>query len=142
MRIWLPLAIAALAASPAFAQDADAWADEPLPPVETDDGDIWNDDPYAEQDEMVLAVDSLMGALLDMPVGDLAGMLGDEAGRDVRPGDTVRDLGLRDDPNFEENIRGGARALTGVVGNMMRRISVIVPELEAMGATLGDSLAE
>ena len=57
MRAWpllVPLALAM--ATPAAAQDED----------------IWDDDPYAAQDETVLAVDNIIGVLLDMPIGRLA----------------------------------------------------------------------
>lgn len=115
------------------------------PALAQDEGDIWADDPYAEQDDMVLAVDELVGALLDMPVGRIANALPpDIVDRDmeIRPGDTVRDMALREDPNFEENVRGGARAMTSVVGNMVREFTAIIPELEAMAGRLGRTLGD
>lgn len=130
MRAWpllIPLAIAF--AAPAFAQD-------------TDD-DIWADDPYAAQDEAVLAVDSFLGALLDLPIGRLAqSMPNVEIEGDIREDDTLRDFVTRDDPEFEEKMRGGARALTGVVANMMQEFAAFLPELEAMGERLEQSLPE
>lgn len=83
-------------------------------------------------DEAVIAVDGLVGALLDMPVGALAGALPAETlgGARARDGDTLRDLGTRHDPNFEESIRGGARAMTAVIGNMMQRLETNLPALE------------
>jgi len=130
MRAWpllVPLALAL--ASPAFAQAAEE--------------DIWANDPYAAQDETVLAVDSLLGALLDLPIGRLArSMPNVEIEGDIREGDTVRDFVTRDDPEFEEKMRGGARALTGVVANMMQEWATFLPELEAMGERLEQSLPE
>lgn len=85
-----------------------------------------------ELDEAVLAVDRLVEAVLDMPVGPLADALPGETlgGAPVRQGDTVRDLGSRDDPAFEENVRGGARAMTAVIGDMMQKFTARMPELE------------
>ena len=119
--------LAALA-TPALAQNAD---------------DVWDDDPYAEADETVLAVDRVMDALLDMPIGRFARALPEaEMTRDVRPDDTLRSYGTREDPAFEEQMRGGARAMAGMATQMIGRLSEMVPELEAMGERLGDALPE
>lgn len=129
MKYPIILTAALLITAPAFAQD-------------TGD-DIWADDPYAAQDEAVLAVDSLLGALLDLPIGRLArSMPNVEIEGDFRENDTVRDFVTRDDPEFEEKMRGGARALTGVVANMMQEWATFLPELEAMGERLEQSLPE
>lgn len=107
------------------------------------DDDLWNDDPYAETDEAVLAVDRFMDALLDLPVGRFAGAVPEaDLGRDVRPGDTLRSLGTREDPAFEERMRGGARAMAGMATQMVGRLSEMVPELEAMGERLREAPPE
>ena len=130
MRAWpLVLLLAIILAAPAVAQEPDE--------------DIWSDDPYAAQDETVLAVDRLLGALLDLPIGRLAqSMPNVEIEGDFHEDDTVRDFVTRDDPEFEEKMRGGARALTAVVGTMMQEFAAFLPQLEAMGEQLEQSLPE
>lgn len=131
-RLFAPLApaLALALATPAMAQD---------------EGDIWDDDPYAEQDDMVLAVDALIGALLDMPVGRIAAALPEEMVEtdvEIREGDTLRDIGSREDPAFEENLRGGARAMTAVVGTMMQELTGVLPELDRMADRLRGALGD
>ena len=148
MKLALIPAALLFAAAPLSAQIADEpYADDPwaveqdaLPPGAATDDDIWNDDPYAEQDEAVLAVDRFVGTLLDMPIGGLAGALpGMEIDEEVRPGDTLRDVGERRDPDFERNLRSQARAMTGVIGHMMRRLSAATPALEDWAERMGDA---
>lgn len=120
MKLWIiPLSLC-IAAAPALAQAHDDAAFE---------AEIERQEAI---DETVIAVDSLVGALLDMPVGALAGALPPETlgGARAREGDTLRDLGTRHDPAFEENLRGGARAMTAVIGNMMQRLETNLPALE------------
>jgi hypothetical protein len=120
-----------LLAAPAMAQDGG------LPPPANPD--VWDDDPYADTDETVLAVDRFVSALLDMPVGQIAAAIpeaeisGPNDSMDVRDGDTLRDVLARDDPEFETRLRGGARALTGVIGEMSRNLSTMLPALESWG---------
>ncbi|MCA1748134.1 MAG: hypothetical protein ABR601_06820 [Parasphingopyxis sp.] len=111
--------------------------------AQTADEGLWDDDPYAEADETVLAVDRVMDAVLDLPVGRLAGAVPEaDLARDIRPGDTLRSLGTREDPAFEERMRGGARAMAGMATQMIGRLSEMMPELEAMGERIGDALPE
>lgn len=105
------------------------------------DEDIWADDPYAESDELVVAVDGIMEALLDLPVGRIARAVPEaDLGREVRPDDTLRSLGTREDPAFEERVRGGARAMTGMATEMIGRFAELLPELEAIGARMEAAL--
>jgi hypothetical protein len=147
LSIATPLLIALAAAAPAAAQDD--WSDEPYAadgPYAEDSGselpppanaDIWDDDPYAGSDEAVLAVDRLVSVLLDMPVGSIAAAMPEaELSRDVRRGDTLRDVMERQDPELETQVRGGARALTAVIGDMSRRLTTMMPELESWGRSL------
>lgn len=126
MRAWpllVPLAI--IVAAPALAQSAE--------------DDIWADDPYAAQDETVLAVDRFVGALLDLPIGRLAET---EIQSDVRQGDTLRDMMVRDNPQAEEELRGQARMATAVMGTMLGEIETIIPQIERLGQLFGQSLPE
>lgn len=121
MRHRLATTLAIMLAAPALAQASDedaAFAAE----IERQE----------QLDEAVLAVDRLVEAVLDIPVGPLADALPGETlgAAQVRQGDTVRDLGSRDDPAFEENVRGGARAITAVIGDMMQQFTARMPELE------------
>ena len=86
-------------------------------------------------DEAVLAVDGLVESMLDMPVGRLVEMLPSETAPrvPVDPDDTLREWGSRNDPAFEENVRGGARAMTAVIGDMMQDWAARLPELEGWG---------
>ena len=111
--------------------------------AQTADEDIWADDPYAETDETVMAVDRFMEALLDLPVGRFADAVPEaDIGRDIYPDDTLRSLGTREDPAFEERMRGGARAMAGMATQMVSRLAEMIPELEAMGEELGEALPE
>jgi len=130
MRSWITVApLLLLFAAPLQAQSAEA--------------DIWDDDPYSGEDEAVMAVDRLVGALLDLRVGRLAHAFPDVAIEgDIREDDTVRDLMSREDPAIEEKIRGGARVMTGLVTSMMREFSTLLPELEAMGEQMREAIPE
>jgi hypothetical protein len=129
MKYPLAFTIALLVATPALAQAAD--------------DDIWADDPYAAQDETVLAVDRLLGVLLDLPIGRLASSMPNiEIEGDVREGDTLRDMMVRDNPQAEEELRGKARMATAVIGTMLSEFETMIPELESWGERLGRSLRE
>ncbi len=129
MKLPIILAAAALITTPALAQQSDE--------------DIWDDDPYAAQDETVLAVDSIIGVLLDMPIGRLARIAPNvEIEGDIRDGDTVRDMMLRDNPGAEEELRGKARMATAMIGTMLNEFETLLPELERWGERLGESLPE
>ena len=129
MKLPIILAAAALMTTPALAQQSDE--------------DIWDDDPYAAQDETVLAVDNIIGVLLDMPIGRLASIAPNvEMEGDIREGDTVRDMMLRDNPGAEEELRGKARMATAMIRTMLSEFEAFLPELERWGERLGDSLPE
>ncbi|MBC2778654.1 hypothetical protein [Parasphingopyxis marina] len=136
LSIAAPLLIALAASAPAAAQDdwpGESYADDSageLPPPTSPD--IWDDDPYAQSDETVLMVDRFVSTLLDMPVASIAAALpqADIAG-DVRPGDTLRDVMERENPELETQMRGGARALTAMIGDMSRQLTTMMPELES-----------
>ena len=134
---------------PPPADDGDGWAqgddygddwsateDGAIPPAAG--ADIWDDDPYAEQDETVLAVDGVIDMLLDLPIAGMEGLLPDRSmARDVRPGDTVRDVLVRNDPGAEEQLRGGARAATAVIGQMIQRFGGMLDGLDGLAEGFG-----
>lgn len=125
--------LAALAV-PAFAQSTPA-------PAPSDDNDIWANDPYAQNDDMAIAADRLMDAVLDLPIGRIARAVPEaDIGRDIHAGDTLRDYATREDPNFEERTRGGARMMAGMLGQVMSNMDQLLPALEAMGDSIGDAL--
>ncbi|MGP1282488.1 MAG: hypothetical protein ACTS1X_05885 [Parasphingopyxis sp.] len=129
MKYTLAAATALLLATPALAQDGD--------------DDIWDDDPYAQQDETVIAVDRIMDALLDLPIGRLASAMPEvEIEGDVREDDTLRDMMVRDNPGAEEDLRGKARMATAMIGTMLSEVETLLPELERWGERLGRSLPE
>jgi hypothetical protein len=129
MKYTLAAATALLLATPALAQDGD--------------DDIWDDDPYAHQDETVIAVDRIMDALLDLPIGRLASAMPEvEIEGDVREDDTLRDMMVRDNPGAEEDLRGKARMATAMIGTMLSEVETLLPELERWGERLGRSLPE
>ena len=123
-------ALAALTASPALAQSS------------ADDEAFQADLERQERlDESVLVVDRMIDAVLDMPVGALTDALPPETAdlARVTPRDTLRDLGTRHDPAFEENFRGGARAMTAVIGSMMQQFQTALPALERWGEDVGEA---
>lgn len=126
MKRWtMPILLAALFPAPVLAQSAD------------DDAAFAAEIERQERlDEAVLAVDGLVESMLDMPVGPLVEMLPAETAgpAPVDPDATLREWGSRNDPAFEENIRGGARAMTAVIGNMMQEWATRLPELEGWSA--------
>ena len=139
-KLWILAAATALAApAPAFAQPSeDPLADDivgAIPPAE-------------EVEAMAPALDRTVGALLEVDVGpiiDAADPWRRHPGYG-RPGRTLGALGRRDDPYFEERLRGSIYGATADIGRMMGAFAAAAPALarslreaeRAMGAAIDD----
>ena len=116
---------------PALAQDAGPEADmvERL------------DDP-AFQGHMVLMMSGIMAAIMDFPIGQVAGVLDkaipDEMRRDrglsdIDPDATLSDSARQDDPDFDRNAEEKMRQGTAMMGIMAAEFGTFLPELREMG---------
>jgi hypothetical protein len=135
---WIAAAVAALAA-PASAQPA-----APVDPLAEEDGRYWADErderaaaiaraiPRAGQIEaMAPALDRMIGALLDVEVGPILDAA-DPYRRGYgygRPGRTLGALAERDDPWFEERLRGSIHGVTAGMGRMAEGVAAAAPAL-------------
>ena len=119
MRKLLILA-AAFAAAPALAQ--------PAPDVNEDE--IRDTLPSAaELERMGDMMGRMVGAFMDLPVGDLVAAV-DPEHRAIEPGSrTVRDMATRDDPYAEERMRSSIEVMTGQVGTMAATLATMMPVL-------------
>jgi len=128
-------------ASPAFAEPARA-------PSASETAEIQRalTDP-AITDKLTKVLPALGDALLNMPVGEIqAAMEGRPATRaDKRA--TVRDLGRRNDPNFDRNLKadlansgetmkGGMKAMAAALPAMMEGMKKAVEEMDKATANL------
>ena len=135
MRKFLITTAALIAVAPVAAQPPaydEGW-DEPEVAVTVDPADIGH---------MAQAMDRLLGAVMDLPIGGIAAAL-DPLGRGgVYPGDTVRDLATRDDPAAEARIRAGIRGAARGVGAMSEAFARMLPMLQRSFEEMSVSLRE
>jgi hypothetical protein len=136
------LAAAALAvAAPAFAR-AEAAA-----PVFHDglDDAIVAAIPHPELvEEIGFGVDRMLGALLDVDVGPIVDAA-DPYRRGYghgRPGRTLREMGGRGDPYFEDRLRHNLYATTGAMGRIMDSMTVLAPAMRRSLGELERSMAD
>jgi hypothetical protein len=148
MRKLIFLGAAMIVAAPVFAQsaayDADARYEAPMPQAMTHDEE-WDEEGYGgyEQDEVgppVLhpgqveamggAMDRLLGAIMNLPIGGIAEAIDPYNRGRIPPGATVRDMASRDDPYAEQRLRAGIRGATRGVGAMSQALARVMPELE------------
>jgi hypothetical protein len=140
------LVAAPLAAQPA-AYDDGARYDAPMPQAMADDED-WDAEEAEEydryeQDEVappVLhpgqveamggAMDRLLGAIMNLPIGGIAAAVVPYNRGHIPPGATVRDMASRDDPFAEQRLRAGIRGATRGVGAMSHALAQMMPVLE------------
>lgn len=111
--ILLPLL---LTAAPALAQPAPA-----IPPQLADP---------RMADRLADTMQSLSKALLDLPIGEVRAAV---EGRDPTPADrklTVRDLGRRDDPNFDRNFRQQIAQARPTIERGMKALNSALPAIE------------
>ena len=142
MRSMIALLLIGGLAAPAAAEQASKPAREP------DTAEIQRalTDP-AMVDQLTRALPVLGDALLNMPVGELqAAMEGRKPTRAERR-TTVRDLGRKDDPNFERNLKAdlansgetmkaGMRAMSTALPAMMEGMKKMADEMEKATANL------
>ncbi len=128
-----------LCATPGLAQAPAAPAPQ-VPPQLTDP---------AMADRIADTMQTLSKSFLDMPVGELQAAV---EGRKPTPADkklTVRDLGRRDDPNFERNLRlqmaqakpmiqQSMKALADALPSMMQGLKQAQQSLERAAANMPD----
>jgi len=81
-------------------------------------------------DRLAGTMQSLSKALLDLPVGELQAAV---EGRQASPAEkklTVRDLGRRDDPNFDRNFRQQIAQARPAIERGMKAMSAALPAIE------------
>ena len=120
LRHYFFAAAALLTAAPAVAQ-----------PSEPADEEIVRSIPSPEAlEETGVVIDRALGAILDVNVGGVAEAIDPERARDPHAREeTLGDIARRDDPYFEERLRGSIGAVTANMGDMMARIAVLTPVL-------------
>ena len=101
-------------------------------------------DPRAIEDAGRM-MDRLLAAILDMPIGPLIDAVDPQRrGRYDSRDRTVRDMASRDDPRFEEKMRGSVRGITAGMGTLAEQLAVIAPamrrSLEDMERRVDDAI--
>lgn len=137
MRKLIIAAAAMVAAVPASAQ-----------PAYDDDYDVRDERSLDRRDigRMAGAMERMVGAIMDLPVGGIAAAV-DPLGRGgVHPGDTVRDLAERDDPYAERRIRAGirgtARGVDAMSESLARMMPVLRRSIDEMSRSFEDAMDE
>ena len=152
MRKLLLLCAAMIVAAPVLAQpvgrDDDPAYDVPLPGPS--DEEAWEDEDYGDEDfgyedrgglappivhpgqieAMGGAMDRLLGAVMNLPIGGIAAAMDPYGRGNIPPGATVRDMATRDDPFAEQKMRAGIRGATRGVGAMSQALARVMPVLE------------
>lgn len=99
--------------------------------------------PGAEVEAMAPALDRMVGAMLGLDVGPILDAAEPwRRDRAYRPrGRTLRDLAGRDDPYFEDRLRGSIYGVTADMGRMMDAIAVAAPAMRRSLAEMERSMA-
>jgi hypothetical protein len=79
---------------------------------------------------MGVAMDRLLGAVMDLPIGGIVEAVDPYGRSGYRRGDTVRDMASRDDHYFEERLRAGIRGSTRSVAVMSRALARMMPVMQ------------
>ncbi len=138
MRKLIIAGAALFAAAPVLAQ----------PPVYDDDYDVRDERPLDRRDigRMAGAMERMVGAILDLPVGGIAAAVDPLSRGGVHPRDTMRDLAERDDPYVEQRIRAGIRGTAHGVGAMSDSLARMLPVLrrsiDEMSRSVEDAIDE
>ena len=120
MRISLIIYPLLIAGAPAFAQTPAASPQGQVPPQLADPQMV---------DKLANAMQAMSKALLDLPVGDVQAALN---GRPATPAEkklTVRDLGRRDDPNFDRNVRQQIAEAKPMIEQSMNALNQALPAM-------------
>jgi hypothetical protein len=126
LRLLLAAVVAACAAPALAAHPHDGYSDH-YPGDYSDEAVAGLPSPEAIEDAG-RAVDRAMGALMNVRIGELAEAV--DPGRDPRRRDeTLGDMASRDDPYFEQRMRGTVAGATVGMGVMMERLAVLAPVL-------------
>ncbi len=88
-------------------------------------------DPVA-QEAMSGAFSGMMSALLNMRIDGISKALEPmNGGKKLKlRGNTLREMAMRDDPNFERKMQGSTKAMVGSMGAMMSAFAQIMPQME------------
>jgi len=138
MRKYLIILPLLLSASPAFAQDS--ASDIKVPRELTDPATV---------DKLAKTMQGLTGALLDLKVGEVQAAV---EGRKATPAErklTVRDLGRRDDPNFDRKVQRqiaeagpkiaqGMKVLSDALPPMMKALNDVSRAIDRAAANMPD----
>jgi hypothetical protein len=122
LRKFLITAAALVIAGPAAAQQAAGTA--------VDEEIVRNLPSQEEFDRMGESMSRLVGALLNIQVGPIVEAV--DPGRRLSRAERERTLGemaTRDDPYFEQRMRGSVGAVTANMGTMVRQLAVATPAL-------------
>ncbi|MCJ8156658.1 hypothetical protein [Sphingomonas sp. LaA6.9] len=116
-------------------------------PVHAQDNDVAPEERIAKtmndpvmQDRVAGAMSGVMGAVLDMRIGEIERAI-DPTSRTPRD-ETLRDRAERDDPYFEERMTHRTRAMTGTMGAMATQMVVMMPELRRLMAEMAGRMAD
>ena len=149
MRNLLILGAAVLAAAPLAAQPAgsdrgprydaqradaeredEAWDDEDF---EAEEREARGNGPVIQPGQvqaMAGAMDRLLGAVMDLPIGGIAAAVDPYNRGRIDPRTTVRDMATRDDPYAEQRMRAGIQGASRGVGAMSQALARVMPVLE------------
>jgi len=121
MRTTLVLLSLSMCAAPAFAQPAPPQEPQAqLPPELTDP---------ANADKLADAMQGLSQAMLDLKVGEVQAALEGRKATLAEKKLTVRDLGRRDDPNFDRNVQRQVAQVRPIMRQSMKALSVALPAM-------------
>jgi hypothetical protein len=111
-------------------REGEAWDDEDF---DADERDARRGPPVIEPGQvqaMAGAVDRLLGAVMDLPIGGIAAAVDPMNRGGVHPGATVRDMATRDDPYAEQRLRAEIRGASRSAGAMTEALARVMPVLE------------
>ncbi len=120
MRLALALLPFAICAVPALAQDAPPTAPAAPKPLQV---------PPETVDRLADSMQSLSQALLDMKVGGVQAALEGRKATRAEGKLTVRDLGRRNDPNFDRNIEQQIASARPMLEQSVRALNEALPQI-------------